>query len=54
MAVARLICEDRTLWGDALALVPGFAQRTGKHLETLLAMGVRATLDQQLAVPQRA
>ena len=51
-SVAVAVCANHELWGRALP--SAFAERTAEHLHSLLALGVRAALDQHLAVPQRA
>jgi tagaturonate reductase len=52
--VAALVCNDRALWHEPLNRVPGFANRVGDHLEIMVRAGVRAALDQHLAVAQGA
>ena len=51
-AVAHRICTNEQLWVQALP--PSFTERVGESLQSLVTLGVRAALEQHLAVPQRA
>jgi len=43
------ICSDNALWGDDLALIPGFASMVSDNLGAMMHLGVRPALEQHLA-----
>jgi tagaturonate reductase len=51
-ALAHNLCANPQLWGQPLP--QSFSERAGEFLQALVTLGVRAALNQHLAVPQRA
>ena len=49
--LARVVCADRTLWGDELPVVDGFADAVAEHLVRIVRQGVECALDVSLTEP---